>query len=189
MKLVFICVMMHMPQRSNEISEEDEPSEDDGESKAIEKNKVFKVVISTKSLWTVQCIFMIHWVVHDFFKVGWLEKSFSELPKFFKDFQYSNHGTVIAWKHEESMSSPKVTERMEALARNYIRGHFTIDNHVATYYGSFSAIGHDAYWSSPSFIMKSNEFYCRLNRSRTTKISNEMDRGTAVYKQACGLCR
>ncbi|KAM3265556.1 hypothetical protein P3L10_002550 [Capsicum annuum] len=37
--------------------------------------------------------------------------------------------------------------------------------------------------------MRSNEFYCRPNRQRTTRVPNEMDRGPAVYGRACGLCR
>ncbi|KAG5605490.1 hypothetical protein H5410_026982 [Solanum commersonii] len=72
---------------------------------------------------------------------------------------------------------------------NFVSEHFTIENYVATYFGSFSPIGHEAYWPSPNFRMESNEFYRRLNRSRTTRIPNEMDRGAAVYERACGLCR
>ena len=83
----------------------------------------------------------------------------------------------------------KVTERMGALARNFVSEHFTIENYVTTYSGSFSPIGHEAYWPSPSFIMRSNEFYRRPNRSRTTRIHNEMDRDTATYGRACGLCK
>ncbi|KAH0754991.1 hypothetical protein KY290_025261 [Solanum tuberosum] len=83
----------------------------------------------------------------------------------------------------------KVTERMGALARNFVSEHFTTENYVTTYSGSFSPIGHEAYWPSPSFIMRSNEFYRRPNRSRTTRIPNEMDRDPAVYGRACGLCR
>ncbi|XP_069145728.1 uncharacterized protein [Solanum lycopersicum] len=82
-----------------------------------------------------------------------------------------------------------VTERMGALARNFVSEHFTIENYVTTYSGSFSPIGHEAYWPSPSFIMRSNEFYRRPNRSRTTRIHNEMDRDTATYGRACGLCK
>ncbi|KAH0672436.1 hypothetical protein KY290_024674 [Solanum tuberosum] len=82
-----------------------------------------------------------------------------------------------------------VTERMGALARNFVSEHFTTENYVTTYSGSFSPIGHEAYWPSPSFIMRSNEFYRRPNRSRTTRIPNEMDRDPAVYGRACGLCR
>ena len=83
----------------------------------------------------------------------------------------------------------KVTERMGALARNFVSEHFTTENFVTTYSGSFSPIGHEAYWPSPSFIMRSNEFYRRPNRSRTTRIHNEMDRDTATYGRACGLCK
>ncbi|KAH0647500.1 hypothetical protein KY285_032748 [Solanum tuberosum] len=83
----------------------------------------------------------------------------------------------------------KVTERMGALARNFVSEHFTTENYVTTYSGSFSPIGHEAYWPSPSFIIRSNEFYRRPNRSRTTRIPNEMDRDPAVYGRACGLCR
>ncbi|KAG5608661.1 hypothetical protein H5410_019942 [Solanum commersonii] len=82
-----------------------------------------------------------------------------------------------------------VTERMGVLARNFVSKHFTTENYVATYFGSFSPIGHEAYWPSPSFIMRSNKFYRRPNRSRTTRIPNEMDRDLAVYGRACGLCR
>jgi len=39
---------------------------------------------------------------------GDFEKSFSDLPKFFATFQHFNHGTVVEWKHEESMSSSEV---------------------------------------------------------------------------------
>ncbi|KAH0705428.1 hypothetical protein KY289_010504 [Solanum tuberosum] len=46
-----------------------------------------------------------------------------------------------------------------------------------------------AYWPSPSFTMRSNEFYRRPNRPRTTRIPNKMDRGSTVYERACGLCR
>ncbi|KAH0725538.1 hypothetical protein KY284_001403 [Solanum tuberosum] len=46
-----------------------------------------------------------------------------------------------------------------------------------------------AYWPSLSFTMRSNEFYRRPNRPRTTRIPNEMDRGSTVYERACGLCR
>ncbi|KAG5617552.1 hypothetical protein H5410_017376 [Solanum commersonii] len=41
-------------------------------------------------------------------------------------------------------------------------------------------LGHEAYWPSPSFLMRSNEFYCRPNRARTTRIPNEMDRDLAI---------
>ncbi|KAM3200570.1 hypothetical protein P3L10_032932 [Capsicum annuum] len=75
----------------------------------------------------------------------------------------------------------KVTERMGGLARNFVSEHFTTENYVATYFGLFSPVGHEAYWPSPSFIMRSNEFYHRLNRQRTTRVPNEMDRGPAVY--------
>lgn len=37
--------------------------------------------------------------------------------------------------------------------------------------------------------MRSNEFYRRPNRPRTTRIHNEMDRSFTVYEQACGLYR
>ncbi|KAH0656254.1 hypothetical protein KY285_031136 [Solanum tuberosum] len=83
----------------------------------------------------------------------------------------------------------KVIDRMGELARNFVRKHFTIDNYVATYSGLFSPVGHEAYWPSPSFRMRSNEFYRRPNRSRTTRIPNEMDCGPAIYERACGLCR
>ncbi|KAH0724707.1 hypothetical protein KY284_000572 [Solanum tuberosum] len=78
----------------------------------------------------------------------------------------------------------KVTDRMGGLARNFVSEHFTIENYVATYSGSFSPIGHEAYWPSPSFTMRSNEFYHRSNRPRTTRIPNEMDRGSTVYERA-----
>ena len=39
---------------------------------------------------------------------GDFKKSFSDLPKFFAAFQHFNHGTIVEWKHEESMSSLKV---------------------------------------------------------------------------------
>ncbi|PHT85927.1 hypothetical protein T459_08033 [Capsicum annuum] len=83
----------------------------------------------------------------------------------------------------------KVTERMGGLARNFVSEHFTIENYVATCYGSFSQVGHKAYWPSPNFIMRSNEFYRRSNRQRTTRVPNEMDHGPAVYGRACGLCK
>ncbi|KAH0691282.1 hypothetical protein KY289_018640 [Solanum tuberosum] len=83
----------------------------------------------------------------------------------------------------------KVTDRMGGLARNFVSEHFTVENYVATYFGSFSPVGHEAYWPSPNFRMESNELYHRLNRSRTTRIPNEMDRGATVYERACGLCR
>ncbi|KAH0730616.1 hypothetical protein KY289_001804 [Solanum tuberosum] len=83
----------------------------------------------------------------------------------------------------------KVTDRMGGLARNFVSEHFTIESYVATYSGSFSPIGHEAYWPSPSFTMRSNEFYRCPNRPRTTRIPNEMDRGSTVYERACGLCR
>ncbi|KAM3398888.1 hypothetical protein P3S68_002404 [Capsicum galapagoense] len=38
-------------------------------------------------------------------------------------------------------------------------------------------------------VMRSNEFYRRPNRQRTTRVPNEMDRGPAVYGRASGLCR
>ncbi|KAG5605029.1 hypothetical protein H5410_026521 [Solanum commersonii] len=82
-----------------------------------------------------------------------------------------------------------VTDRMGGLARNFVSEHFTIENYVATYSGSFSPIGHEAYWPSPSFTMRSNEFYRCPNRPRTTRIPNEMDHGSTVYERACGLCR
>ncbi|KAG5570179.1 hypothetical protein H5410_059945 [Solanum commersonii] len=78
---------------------------------------------------------------------------------------------------------------MGGLARNFVSEHFTIESYVATYSGSFSPIGHEAYWPSPSFTMRSNEFYRRPNRPRTTRIPNEMDRGSTVYERDCGLCR
>ncbi|XP_047261670.1 uncharacterized protein LOC124895275 [Capsicum annuum] len=83
----------------------------------------------------------------------------------------------------------EVTERMGGLARNFVSEYFTTENYVATYFGSFSPVGHEAYWPSPSFIMRTNEFYHRPNRQRTTRVPNEMDRGPAVYGRACGLCR
>ena len=83
----------------------------------------------------------------------------------------------------------KVTDRMGGLARNFVSEHFTIEYYVATYSGSFSPIGHESYWPSPSFTMRSNEFYRRPNRPRTTRIHNEMDRSSTVYERACGLCR
>ncbi|KAG5613079.1 hypothetical protein H5410_024360 [Solanum commersonii] len=83
----------------------------------------------------------------------------------------------------------KVTDRMGGLARNFVSEHFTIESYVATYSGSFSPIGHEAYWPSPSFTMRSNEFYRRPNRPRTTRIPNEMDRGSTLYERDCGLCR
>ena len=83
----------------------------------------------------------------------------------------------------------KVTDRMGDLARNFVSEHFTVENYVATYSGSFSPVGHKAYWPSPNFRMESNEFYRRLNRLRNSRIPNEMDRGAAVYERACGLCR
>ena len=83
----------------------------------------------------------------------------------------------------------KVTDRMGGLARNFVSEHFTIENFVATYSGSFSPIGHESYWPSQSFTMTSNEFYRRPNRPRTTRIHNEMDRSSTVYERACGLCR
>ncbi|KAG5629043.1 hypothetical protein H5410_000760 [Solanum commersonii] len=88
-----------------------------------------------------------------------------------------------------SPSSKEVADRMGGLARNFVSEHFTIENYVTTYSGSFSPIGHEAYWPSPSFTMRSNEFYRRPNRPRTTRIPNEMDRGSTVYERACGLCR
>ncbi|KAG5607045.1 hypothetical protein H5410_028537 [Solanum commersonii] len=83
----------------------------------------------------------------------------------------------------------KFTDRMGGLARNFVSEHFTAENYVATYSGSFSPVSYEAYWPSPNFRMESNEFYHRLNRSRTTRILNEMDRAAAVYERACGLCR
>ncbi|XP_016574116.2 uncharacterized protein LOC107871739 [Capsicum annuum] len=83
----------------------------------------------------------------------------------------------------------KVTERMGGLARNFVSEHFTTENYVATYFGSFSPVGHEAYWPSPSFIMRSNEFYRHPMRQRTTRVPTEMDHGPAVYGRACGLCR
>ncbi|KAM3284271.1 hypothetical protein P3S67_023070 [Capsicum chacoense] len=82
-----------------------------------------------------------------------------------------------------------VTERMGGLARNFVSEHFTIENYVATCFGSFSPVGHEAYWPSPSFIMRSNEFYRHPNRQRTTRVPNEINRGPAVYGRAYGLCR
>ncbi|XP_069154454.1 uncharacterized protein [Solanum lycopersicum] len=42
-------------------------------------------------------------LVYDDFK-----KSVSDLPKFFAAFQHFNHGTIVEWKHEDSMSSLEV---------------------------------------------------------------------------------
>ncbi|XP_047250059.1 uncharacterized protein LOC124885851 [Capsicum annuum] len=39
---------------------------------------------------------------------GDFQKSLSELPKFFAAFQHFNHGTIVEWKHKESMSSLEV---------------------------------------------------------------------------------
>ncbi|KAF3634658.1 putative serine/threonine-protein kinase-like [Capsicum annuum] len=39
----------------------------------------------------------------------------------------------------------KVTERMGGLDRNFVSEHFTTENYVATYSGSFSLVGHEAY--------------------------------------------
>ncbi|KAG5619877.1 hypothetical protein H5410_005095, partial [Solanum commersonii] len=74
-------------------------------------------------------------------------------------------------KKERGLSvTAMVTDRMRGLARNFVREYFTIENYVATYSGSFSLVGHEAYWLSPSFRMRSNEFYCCPNRLRTTRI-------------------
>ncbi|KAM3252518.1 hypothetical protein P3L10_006588 [Capsicum annuum] len=78
---------------------------------------------------------------------------------------------------------------MRGLARNFVSEHFTTDNYVAIYSGSFSHVGNESYWPSPSFIMRSDEFYHRLNRQRTTRVPNEMDRGPTLYRRAFGLCR
>ncbi|KAM3250653.1 hypothetical protein P3L10_004723 [Capsicum annuum] len=86
-------------------------------------------------------------------------------------------------------SAHQVTERMGGLARNFVSEHFTTENYVATYSGSFSPVGHETYCPSPSFIMRSNEFYRRPNRQRTTRVPNEMDRGPAIYGRTCKLCR
>ena len=71
---------------------------------------------------------------------------------------------------------------MRGLSRNVVSEHFTIENYVATYFGSFSQIGHKAYWTSPNFTMRSNEFYRRPDQSRTTRIPNEMNRSSTVYE-------
>ncbi|PHU01384.1 hypothetical protein BC332_31171 [Capsicum chinense] len=83
----------------------------------------------------------------------------------------------------------KITERMRGLARNFVSEHSTTENYVATYSGSFLPVGYEAYWPSPSFIMRSNEFYRLPNRQRTTRVPNEMDREPAIYRRACGLCK
>ncbi|XP_069143319.1 uncharacterized protein [Solanum lycopersicum] len=107
--------------------------------------------------------------------------------KWEKNYENSKRHFVYDWNISTGIY--EVTERMGALARNFVSEHFTIENYVTTYSGSFSPIGHEAYWPSPSFIMRSNEFYRRPNRSRTTRIHNEMDRDTATYGRACGLCK
>lgn len=83
----------------------------------------------------------------------------------------------------------KITERMEVLAKNFVSEHFTIENYISIYYGSFSPVWHEAYWLSPCFIMRSNKLYRRPNRQRTTIIPNEMDRGHGVYGKSCRSCR
>ncbi|KAH0637564.1 hypothetical protein KY289_037479 [Solanum tuberosum] len=107
--------------------------------------------------------------------------------KWEKNYEGSKRHFVYDWNISTGVY--EVTERMGALARNFVSEHFTTENYVTTYSGSFSPIGHEAYWPSPSFIMRSNEFYRRPNRSRTTRIPNEMDRDPTVYGRACGLCR
>ncbi|KAH0705849.1 hypothetical protein KY285_010378 [Solanum tuberosum] len=107
--------------------------------------------------------------------------------KWEKNYEGSKRHFVYDWNISTGVY--EVTERMGALARNFVSEHFTTENYVTTYSGSFSPIGHEAYWPSPSFIMRSNEFYRRPNRSRTTRIPNEMDRDPVVYGRACGLCR
>ncbi|KAG5613893.1 hypothetical protein H5410_013717 [Solanum commersonii] len=47
----------------------------------------------------------------------------------------------LMWQIREE----NVTDRMGGLARNFVSEHFTIENYVATYFGSFSLIGHEAY--------------------------------------------
>ncbi|KAH0774085.1 hypothetical protein KY290_011222 [Solanum tuberosum] len=64
---------------------------------SLRKNKEFKVVISTKSIWTVRCIFF------DSLGCPWFLRG-----RKVGAFQCSNPGTVVEWKHEESMSSPEV---------------------------------------------------------------------------------
>ncbi|KAH0702399.1 hypothetical protein KY290_017690 [Solanum tuberosum] len=44
---------------------------------------------------------------------GDFEKSFSDLPNFFAAFQHFNHGTIVEWKHEESMSSLEELRRFQ----------------------------------------------------------------------------
>ncbi|KAG5610536.1 hypothetical protein H5410_021817 [Solanum commersonii] len=107
--------------------------------------------------------------------------------KWEKNFESSKRHFVFDWNIPTGVY--EVADRMGGLARNFVSEHFTIENYVATYSGSFSPIGHEAYWPSPSFTIRSNEFYRRPNRPRTTRIPNEMDCGSTVYERACGLCR
>ncbi|KAG5609959.1 hypothetical protein H5410_021240 [Solanum commersonii] len=107
--------------------------------------------------------------------------------KWEKNYESSKRHFVFDWNIPTGVY--EVTDRMGGLARNFVSEHFTIESYVATYSGSFSPIGHEAYWPSPSFSMRSNEFYRRPNRPRTTRIPNEMDRGSTVYERDCGLCR
>ncbi|KAG5601840.1 hypothetical protein H5410_033210 [Solanum commersonii] len=185
------------------------------------KNKEFKVVISSKSLWTVRCRFydslgrkvtaMVRLSLEQIIEryTGRCQTAHQLVEQ--KELVYEVRSIQIdgtggnpqcvslsekkcdceKWAnlHFPCSHVIKVTKKMRALARNFVSEHFTTENYIATYSGSFSPIGHEAYWPSPSFIMRSNEFYCCPNRSRTTRIPNEMDRDPAVYGRACRLCR
>ncbi|KAM3337140.1 hypothetical protein P3S68_032840 [Capsicum galapagoense] len=107
--------------------------------------------------------------------------------KWEKNYESSKRHFVFDWNISTGIY--EVTERMGGLARNFVSEHFTTENYVATYSGSFSPVGHESYWPSLSFIMRSNEFYRGPNRQRKTRIPNGMDRGPAVYERAYGLCR
>ncbi|KAH0747259.1 hypothetical protein KY285_008916 [Solanum tuberosum] len=122
------------------------------------------------------------------FKMKW-EKNYESSKRHFVFYWNIPTGVYEVNLHFPCSHVMKVIDRMGGLARNFVSEHFTVENYVATYSGSFSPIGHEAYWPSPNFRMESNEFYRRLNRSRTTRIPNEMDRGATVYERACGLCR
>ncbi|KAG5604586.1 hypothetical protein H5410_026078 [Solanum commersonii] len=220
---------------SEESSEEDEPSKDDGESESDEdindardfsQNDIginlpnqferdvsevqnhdvpyFRTLDNEEDVFMSTCESKMEYCSvwsedatkdlkkrHDLSRLMWRAASAHQVRKFESLIWQIREENEEAYEYlmEIPLDKWTVTDRMGGLARNFVSEHFTVENYVATYSGSFSPLSHEGYWPSPNFRMESNEFYRRLNRSRTTRIPNEMDRGVAVYERACGLCR
>ncbi|KAG5591815.1 hypothetical protein H5410_042329 [Solanum commersonii] len=144
---------------SEESSEEDEPSKDDGESESDEdindardfsQNDIGINLPNQfeRDVSEVQNHDVPYFRTLDNGEDADVEGCFSPSSKKFESLIWQ-----IREENEEAyeylMGIPldkwTVTDRMGGLARNFVSEHFTVENYVATYSGSFSPIGHKAY--------------------------------------------